>query len=265
MERIGDTLKSLPPPAPRPLPPGVVLPAPPCPACQGAGYLRLEVPVGHPNFGRMIPCTCKLAELQAETAARQALADIPGLGPFGGQTFATFDPDVPGVGEAWAYCRQYAANPHGWLLLIGLFGCGKTHLAAAIAHEAHAVAQMAVQFAVAPDLLDQLRATYAPGSDSEYDSRFEAIRAVPLLIIDDLGSEQASPWAREKLYQIFNHRYNHRLPTVITTNEDLGEIDPRIASRLSDQALCTHLVIPAADYRRQRQSAATPIPLYGPR
>ena len=38
-----------------------------------------------------------------------------------------------------------------------------------------------------------------------------------LLVLDDLGTESASPWAQEKLYQLFNYRYNARLPTVITT------------------------------------------------
>src|SRR5213078_2422924 len=84
-----------------------------------------------------------------------------------------------------------------------------------------------------------------------YDSRFEAIRAVPLLIVDDLGTENTTPWAREKLYQIFNHRYNHRLPTVITSNADLETLDPRIASRICDQTLCRHIYMEAGDYRQR--------------
>ena len=44
------------------------------------------------------------------------------------------------------------------------------------------------------------------------DDRFTAIRGAFLLVLDDLGTENTTPWAREKLYQIFNHRYVERLP-----------------------------------------------------
>ncbi|MGZ3601834.1 MAG: hypothetical protein ACXWQ5_19535, partial [Ktedonobacterales bacterium] len=41
------------------------VPKPPaCPYCGGAGYLRLDVPVGHPSFGQPVPCKCKERELE---------------------------------------------------------------------------------------------------------------------------------------------------------------------------------------------------------
>ena len=57
--------------------------------------------------------------------------------------------------------------------------------------------------------------------------------------------------AAEKLYQLFNHRYNSRLPTVVTTNRNLAALEGRLASRLSDQRLCRHVRLNAADYRRR--------------
>ena len=63
-------------------------------------------------------------------------------------------------------------------------------------------------FVVVPDLLDHLRATFSPTSTVSYDRRFEEIRTTPLLVLDDLGTQAMTPWAREKLYQLFNHRYN---------------------------------------------------------
>jgi len=76
-----------------------------------------------------------------------------------------------------------------------------------------------------PDLLDHLRATYGPDSEVRFDERFEEVRDAPVLILDDLGTQNATPWAQEKLYQILNHRYNAQLPTVVTTNQDLADID----------------------------------------
>ncbi len=89
-----------------------------------------------------------------------------------------------------------------------------------------------VLFAVVPDLLDHLRATFDPGSGVAYDERFNAIRSAFLLILDDLGTENTTPWAREKLYQLINHRYNEQLPTIITSNQEYKLIDERILSRL---------------------------------
>lgn len=209
----------------------------------------MDVPLGHPNFGRLFPCECKLREMdERDSAELQRLSNLEGLSS---QTFESFDRTVPGVLDAFNAARSYAKDPHGWLLLMGNYGCGKTHLAAAIANEAMRKKKMKVLFANTPDLLDHLRATYGPSSEVGYDKLFEAVRAVPLLIIDDLGTENATGWAREKLYQIINHRYNFQLPTVITTNHDLDDMDGRVRSRICDTRLCKHVLIDAADYRQR--------------
>jgi len=57
---------------------------------------------------------------------------------------------------------------------------------------------------------------------------------------------------REKLYQLFNYRYNAELPTVITTAETLEEIDARIRSRMLDARLCTIYAITAPAYHGAR-------------
>ena len=84
-----------------------------------------------------------------------------------------------------------------------------------------------------------------------YDERFELVRSVPLLILDDLGAESAAPWVREKLYQLVNHRYSYRLTTVVTSNLKPEAIEPRIYSRLCDPAVGTLLTLCAPDYRRR--------------
>jgi DNA replication protein DnaC len=68
------------------------------------------------------------------------------------------------------------------------------------------------------------------------------VKSAALLVLDDLGTESATAWAREKLYQLFNHRYNARLPTVITTAVPIEQLDPRLASRMLDGIRCTFFV-----------------------
>ena len=58
-----------------------------------------------------------------------------------------------------------------------------------------------------------------------------------------------TPWVREKLYQLFNYRYNAELPTVITIAADsLEELDARIRSRLLDNRFCKIIGITAPAY-----------------
>ena len=149
----------------------------------------------------------------------------------------------------------YAQHPSGWLTFHGGYGCGKTHLAAAIANHRLNLGHP-VLFINTPDLLDHLRGAFGPNSEISYDERFEQVRNAPLLVLDDFGAQSRTPWAQEKLYQILNHRYNERLPTVITTNEKLEAIDERILSRLQDRTVSTVIGIIAPDFRRRCGSGA---------
>ena len=225
----------------------------PCPHCGGAGYYKEAVPFGHLHFGVLFPCACKLAE--QERRMLEELYELSSLTSFHDKTFDRFDPNVPGVRRAYLRAVEYAQRPQGWLVLFGGYGSGKTHLAAAIANEVLR-RQQRVILAVVPDLLDHLRATFGPDSPVAYDDRFETIREVPLLILDDLGTENTTPWAREKLYQLINHRYNDALPTVITSNLDPEAIDPRIFSRMCDPALCREIIrMNTGDYRKRQMKA----------
>lgn len=192
-----------------------------------------------------------------EIRRAEELDRLSALEPFRDKTFENFDFKIPGVGEAYEIARRFARDPAGWLILRGGYGSGKTHLAAAIANEQRR-ANAQVLFSVVPDLLDHLRSTFAPSSPVEYDKLFEGVRTSGLLILDDLGTESATPWAQEKLFQIINYRYNFQLPTVITTNRRLEAIDERIQSRIGDQALCKIVEITASDYRALKPGQRRP-------
>lgn len=219
-----------------------------CPRCRGAGYLRQDVPFGYPGFGKPVPCSCKDAVLKEKR--RQQLRGLSNLDAFRDKSFKTFNTRVPGVQQALQAAENFALDPDGWLLLLGPNGCGKTHLAAAIANLRLESGSL-VLFATVPDLLDHLRAAFAPTSNEVYDQLFARMREAELLVLDDLGTQQSSPWASEKLFQLLNYRYNSRFPTVITANnKGLQAVDERIRSRLSDAGLVTAITFDGAyDYR----------------
>ena len=219
-----------------------------CTICKGAGYLRADVPYGHPSFGKPIACECKEAERKAKR--RSQLQEMSNLGAFYDKSFRNFNTRVVGVQEAFRCAYEFAQDPNGWLILIGPNGCGKTHLAAAIANKSLEDGAL-VLFTTVIDLLDHLRATFVPTSNEVYDQLFSRMREAEVLVLDDLGAQQSSPWANEKLFQLLNYRYNSRFPTVITANSrGLQGIDERIRSRLTDASLVTTVIMDRAkDFR----------------
>lgn len=227
---------------------------PDCQICHGIGFYIKDVSIGHPDFGRAQPCICAQPALVANR--RRQMNALGTMEALADMTFECFHPEGIALtaerqrtlSAAYETAYAFAQQPQGWLLLTGGFGVGKTHLAAAIGN-AVTLRGDKVIFVLAPDLLDHLRASFAPTSEETYDELFTRLKNIPLLILDDLGSESSTPWAQEKLFQLLNHRYLRRLPTVITSNRDIIAFDPRLRSRLLDMDMVVHMRILATDYR----------------
>ncbi len=225
--------------------------------------MRADVAVGDPRFGKLEVCVCRQRDVSEQV--RERLYSLSRLDELKGLTFETFEPrGRKGLGEmqstslemAFNQAQHYAQTLNGWLLLRGGYGCGKTHLAASIANFA---VDMGVPtlFLTVPDLLDMLRFSY-DSDDTTFEQRFNEIRNASLLVLDDFGTQNATGWAQEKLFQIINYRYINRMPLVVTTNLSLDEIDARVRSRLSDRELVTDVRIHAPDYRRPLDDSGHP-------
>jgi len=225
-----------------------------CPLCKGAGFVHPRLPSGKPDYTRVIPCRCVQKELDKERQVRLQRYSGLDLELLKNMTFENFkkrvdlSPEVQGnLEEAYRLALDFAKSPDGWIVFQGVNGCGKTHLAAAIANYRLKEGE-AVKFVVVPDLLDHLRSAFSPESTVTYDQLFEEVKNAPLLILDDLGKQSTTPWAQEKLYQIINYRYNAQLPTVVTTNCATDELDPPISSRIVDPKISVLFHIVALDY-----------------
>lgn len=238
--------------------------APVCPICGGVGYLRQDLPVGHPDFGKLQLCVCQ--QQKVNQLAHSRMYQTSNLDLFKKMTFESFstqgrmglgDYQIFSLQNALSAARQFAASPKGWLVLSGSYGCGKTHLAAAIANTCVEYG-MSTLFLTVPDLLDWLRYSYG-STDVSYEQRFEEIRNVGLLVLDDLGAQNATPWAIEKLFQIVDYRYLRRLPMVVTSNQRLEDLDDRIRSRLQDPELSTLVHISSPDYRAPIREISDPL------
>lgn len=227
---------------------------PQCPICEGVGYLRADRPVDHPDFGKLEICACRQAQVSRQI--RQRLFSLSNLQELSHLTFENFKPrgrvglapvQADSLERAYNQAFQFSKKLEGWLLLQGGYGCGKTHLAAAAANFAVSLG-VPTLFITVPDLLDTLRYAYNDPS-ATFEERFEQIRQAPLLVMDDFGTQNATAWAQEKLFQILNYRYINHLPLIVTTNLMLEQIEGRIRSRLQDPDLVSRVQILATDFR----------------
>ena len=236
---------------------------PNCPICGGIGYLRRDLPIDHPDFGKIVPCSCRAEEITQSARAR--LFRMSSLDALKELRFDNFEKrgrvglgitQANSLENAFNQAWNFAEHREGWLVLIGRYGCGKTHLAAAIAN--HAIESgVATLFLTVPDLLDWLRYAYS-GGDMSFEERFEEIRDIPLLVLDDFGTQNATAWAQEKIFQILNYRYINQFPTVVTSNLMVNDFEGRIRSRLQDPNLVTVVKILAPDYRNPTDDTGHP-------
>ena len=217
-----------------------------CPICKGAGFVHPLLNSGKPDFSRVVPCSCGKEELR-----RRKLEYLHRFSNLGALSQLTFDnlssQGRPGIlqenfARIYQAAKAFADNPRGWLIFCGPAGCGKTHLACAIANRRLSLGEP-VFYIGAADLLDHLRSTFSPTSDVTYDELFEQVKEVPLLVLDDLILETASPWAKEKLEQLLSYRFNARLATVITTDIPLEKLSERVRNYFTDNEFCQVWVI----------------------
>mgnify|MGYP001169376709 FL=1 len=222
-----------------------------CKICAGKGWLTPNVPTGHPDFGSIKACSCREEMREGEITKR--LLAHSNLGYLHRYSFENLD--EVGHGEtstdselfltAFRKASDFSVSPSGWLTITGPHGSGKTHLAASIANKCIGIGTPAY-FIYVSDLLDHLRTNLSYQEDTESENISYQVRNIPVLVLDGLSNKSSTQWAQEKLIQILNHRANGKLPTVITTSDDISTLDPFIRSRLQDEDLGTIVQTAAA-------------------
>ena len=223
-----------------------------CHECRYNGAAFRDERFRNPLLSCIPPCA-KYKTQQAQKRITRLMGD-GGVGErFRSRCFATFRA-TPATKPAVDLCRRFCAaikrDPKApGLLLKGSYGTGKTHLAVSILRET-AEAGIPGMFVVVPDLIAKMLASF-DAKDGKAGALVETAKSVPLLVLDDLGAENPKPWVVELIYVLINHRYEHMLPTVITTNYDGKQLDAvfgrRIVSRLTEMTVPVN--IRAEDYR----------------
>ena len=155
--------------------------------------------------------------------------------------------------EAIKYLKSFYDNyfknkKNKGLYLHGNFGCGKTYLVAALFNE---LAKKNVKSTIIyfPEFLRSLKASFGSEED-DYNQRFDTVKASPLLLLDDIGAEKISDWARDEvLGVILQYRMEENLPTFFTSNLSLKELeDHLVISNKSDDKVKARRIIERVKY-----------------
>jgi DNA replication protein DnaC len=266
-----------------------------CPRCGGRGWI--VEPDG--GAGRARPCPCREEQLGP---LRLAAAGIPQR--YAHCRLANFKVASPSPREAHqlagalSSARQYVDDflqpgagrgfRDSGLLFVGPAGTGKTHLAASILRELIERYRVRGRFVELTELIYQIQSTFDPRSPESKHEVLDPLTDAELLVLDELGAQQMTPWVHDVLYLVINGRYTRRLPTIFTTNYrldpaagpkamaslDRGADEPRAGdarflserisarfiSRLYEMALPVEL-LEVGDFRRHMKSAGARVRL----
>ena len=121
------------------------------------------------------------------------------------------------------FIDNYTDDPHQkGLYLYGNFGCGKTYLIAAVLNE---LAYQGVKSAIIfwPEFLRQ--AFY-----DDFNDKFDYVKNVPILLIDDIGAENLTAWNRDEiLCPLLQYRMENKLTTFFTSNLSMDDLKQHLS------------------------------------
>lgn len=144
-------------------------------------------------------------------------------------------------------CIEKIRETRKGIYLWGPVGSGKTYAIYAIKKR---LQDMGIRTKIysAPEMFDKIRDDF-DHKDSYNLEHILANRGV--LIIDDLGAEKASEWISETMFRIVNKRYEEMLPTIITSNLELGELTDRLGDRIPSRIaeMCDVIKLEGKDRR----------------
>lgn len=229
-----------------------------CERCDDTGWQPVEVE----GVRRVVRCECWRDQAGDQ---RLGAANIPKR--YLHCTFENFSAYNPSLTQALEHARRVPArfpsanNLHDQgrgLLLGGLPGVGKTHLAVAVLKQVMESSPARGLFYDTRDLLRVIRSTYDPSIRTTELEILRPVMTADLLVLDDLGAEKTSEWVEETMNLIVNTRYNERRLTLFTSNyvdipDDtdpnslIGRIGFRMRSRLHE--MCDFVEMDGADYR----------------
>lgn len=178
------------------------------------------------RYAEIRACLCKYQVAQNKMNHLKKvfkLAKIPQQ--YQNKTFSDYKVTADNA-QAVKLAKEFVANGEGGLFFFGDPGTGKTFLASIVTQE-FLKSNKSVIFGDVPTLLEALRSSF-DDKNTKITDLMDDLATVDLLVLDDLGTENPTEWAVERIYSIINQRYNAEKPVIVTSNFRLKEIGARL-------------------------------------
>ena len=155
---------------------------------------------------------------------------------FEGRTLADFHDRTILHDTLAKYVDDFKTHKHDGtgFFLYGAVGTGKTHAAVALCNALIEKYFLPVHFCKTGEAMARVRRAIF---DQNNDRPLREIMETPFLVLDDLGIDNRTEFFVETLYRIIDHRYEHKLPTVITSNMSLDDVKDRYMPQISSRLL----------------------------
>lgn len=228
-----------------------------CDQCEGIYYQRYYATPDQWFITERTPCSCMIPILQQSERERQLKERqvwrnniLNGIDKYfrnynlmtdqthGHMTLNSYEPSHPSQAEALKELKLYRGDKS--ICLYGKQGRGKTHLAIGAAREVYKQGKTVLAVKVI-DLLDTIKRTYDRKDEKSEAQVLYVLRNVDLLLIDDIGQEQSTEWAKSKFYEIIDYRHK-RKATIFTTNMSGAETEKKEGAGLVSRIMGTELI-----------------------
>ena len=133
---------------------------------------------------------------------------------------------LPVFEKLLAFVEQYPTIRKG-LYLYGDFGVGKSFMVAALAHDLSEKRGVSSTLLHYPSFVIDVKNAIGDGNVK---TLVDELKLSEVLILDDIGAEQSTPWVRDEILQvILQYRMQENLPTFFTSNFDFEELEQHFA------------------------------------
>lgn len=122
------------------------------------------------------------------------------------------------------------------MILCGSVGTGKTHLCqATIRYLLEHNRELPVKMITITRLIRYYRSSWQKENDYTEQDVINELSQLDLLIIDEMGVQNGTDNELNIIFEIINNRYENKLPTVIISNLEKGELVGLLGTRIIDR------------------------------
>lgn len=219
-----------------------------CNECGGSGYFRQDAEPGSAEFGKLVKCEAEIHNVREFSR----LSELSTMNPV--DRALRLDDIIETVENKGllAACREILATPYGFLYIYGGSGNAKSIALKALCNHFTLKGRSPVVYIKFKRLVDLMRDSFTEGSYRQkqrasgiddiqnlgYLDRFERLKQIKVLAIDEFDKARATEFASEFRFDFLDERYEQAVRgetiTLFAANSGPAGLPNALRSRIND-------------------------------